>query len=243
MVRITLLFHGALNDFLPRRERATRFAREPHARTSIKHVIESCGVPHTEVGRVLVGGQPVALDDPVREGLALDVYPHPQAEAPTPPTPELRFVLDGHLGKLAVYLRMLGIDAAYTSGADDAALAATAASEARILLTRDRGLLKRRAVQFGFCILHDDPRDQAVAVVRRYRLSGALQPFRRCLRCNALLQPAAKADVLAALQPDTRRFYDEFMLCPACRRVYWKGSHYRRMQGLVAEVLARAGAP
>jgi hypothetical protein len=153
------------------------------------------------------------------------------------PLRQPRFILDTHLGRLAAYLRLLGFDALYRNDAGDEALAATAAAERRILLTRDRGLLKRGQVTHGYCLRTTDSRRQLAEVVRRFDLSGAARPFTRCLRCNGLLAPVPKEAVLDRLPPLTRRNYDEFGRCETCGKVYWKGPHYDRLRSLVAESL------
>lgn len=178
-----------------------------------------------------------------------------------------RFVLDTHLGRLASYLRLLGFDALYDKGADDETLAGLAANERasggydpqgyalqghdsqgsdsqgrRILLTRDRGLLKRGQVTHGYCLRSTDSREQLREVVHRFDLAGAARPFTRCLACNGELRPAAKEEVRHLLSEQTCRLYDEFGRCAACGRVYWKGGHYERMRDLVEEALGSGRA-
>jgi uncharacterized protein len=153
-----------------------------------------------------------------------------------------RFVLDGHLGRLAGYLRLFGFDVLYRHDYADAELARTSHEEGRILLTRDRGLLKRREVSHGYCVRATDPRRQIVEVLRRFDLFRSVSPFSRCLRCNGVLQPVDREEVLERLPPKTRKYYDEFDLCPSCDRLYWKGSHYERLARLVQEVLALGAA-
>ena len=146
---------------------------------------------------------------------------------------EPRFVVDNHLGRLAVYLRLLGFDTLYRNDYQDPELARTAGAEERILLTRDRRLLMRREVVYGCCLRSLQPREQLVEISRRYRLAERAQPFRRCLRCNHPLRRVTKAEVWDRLQPLTQQYYEEFALCPACDQVYWKGSHYEHMLELI----------
>ncbi len=135
----------------------------------------------------------------------------------------MRFVLDTHLGQLAVYLRMLGFDAVYSNDATDAVLAGISSAERRVLLTRDRGLLKRKIVEYGYCVRQTEPRAQLVCVLRRYDLAAAAQPWRRCVHCNGLLHPVDKAAILDRLEPKTKRYYDEFQQCEACGRSTGRG--------------------
>jgi uncharacterized protein len=150
------------------------------------------------------------------------------------------FILDNHLGKLARYLRLLGLDTLYVSdAADDAELAQTAHDEQRILLTRDRGLLKRSKVIYGYCLRTRDSLAQLTAVLHRFQLHEEITPWTRCLRCNGLLRPVAKEAILDRLEPKTRRYFDEFRICEACGQIYWQGSHFAHLQKIVAQ--ARAG--
>jgi len=196
-----------------------------------KHLAESAGVPHTEIGRIAVNGAAVGFDYQVGEGESVEIFPATAENCPM--AGEARFVLDNHLGRLAAYLRMMGFDAAYHNDLDDEALAVIADQEDRILLTRDRRLLMRKAVRRGYCPRSLDSYRQAEEVLRRFDLTSQVTPFRRCLRCNTLLTPVQKAEVLDQLEPLTRLYYDEFHHCPACGQIYWKGSHYERMLALV----------
>jgi uncharacterized protein with PIN domain len=146
------------------------------------------------------------------------------------------------LGVLATYLRLLGFDALYRNDFGDPELATIAADEGRVLLTRDRGLLKRKIVTYGHCLRATAPRRQVVAVVKRFALAGQAQPWQRCLRCNGLLETVEKAEVFDRLQPKTQRYYEQFQRCTACDRIYWQGSHHAHLAELVAAVLQEAGA-
>ena len=151
----------------------------------------------------------------------------------------MRFVLDVHLGRLATYLRLAGFDTVYRNDLDDAELAEIAAG-GRVLLTRDHELLKRRAVTRGYWVRTTAPRSQLAEVLRRFDLSGAVRPFSRCLRCNVLVRPVAKAEVAEELPPRTRQFYDEFVRCPTCDRIYWRGGHYDALRGLLEQAITEA---
>ena len=244
MGQASIRFYAQLNDFLPPGRRQVAHAYPLPGRTSIKDLIEAAGVPHTEVDLILVNGEPVDFAYLVQDGDHISVYPAftaidiaPLTPVRPQPLPEPRFVLDTHLGKLAVYLRMLGFDTLYRNDYDDETLANLAAGDRRILLTQDRGLLKRSVVTHGYYVRASDPRQQLVEVVRRFDLSGAIAPFRRCLRCNGLLAPVDKAAVAVRLPPRTREHYDEFHRCQGCGGIYWQGSHYARMQHFIARLL------
>jgi hypothetical protein len=201
-------------------------------RQSVKHLAESLGVPHPEIGQVQVNGQEGALSTITQDGDRVEVYPIPDG-CPVEP----RFVLDSHLGRLAAYLRMLGFDCLYQNDFDDEELAEIVQREGRILLSRDRRLLMRKAVVHGYCLRSLDSTEQMSEAIRRFHLTKRIVPFHRCLRCNHPLEPVAKEAVLDRLEPLTKLYFDEFQICPACQQIYWKGSHYDRMQALIERML------
>lgn len=202
-----------------------------NGRQSIKHLVESLGIPHTEVAWLAANGTRVAFDYLVQAGdhifvAGIQVDPLPDRSAAS-------FVLDSHLGSLAAYLRMLGFDARYRNDFSDPELAQIAASEGRILLTRDRRLLMRSAIIRGYWVRSKTPRQQIIEVLRRYRLFGFIQPFKRCLRCNGELKAVDKSAVLDRLEPLTKKYYDDFRICGDCGQVYWQGSHFERMSRFI----------
>jgi hypothetical protein len=148
---------------------------------------------------------------------------------------EPRFILDGHLGRLAAYLRMLGFDTLYQNHIQDSDLAEIAIRDNRILLTRDRRLLMRKSIGNGYCLRSLEPREQLTEVVNRFDLAGRVTPFKRCLRCNEILHNVDKKDILDRLLPLTKKYYEEFAFCPTCNQIYWKGSHFERMSVLIAD--------
>lgn len=245
MKRAEVRFYSELNEFVAawRRGRTTSYDFEVSG--SVKDLIEALGVPHTEVDLVLANGESVDFSYRVKDGDRISVYPPFEAMDISPllrlrpqPLRDLRFVADGHLGRLAAYLRMAGFDTVYRNDYQDEELASISASEKRILLTRDRGLLKRTVVTRGYCVRATNSREQFAEVLQRFDLAGLVTPFRRCVHCNELLQPTRKELITRRLQPETKLHYEEFSTCPACHRVYWKGSHYRRMLQLIDSVIA-----
>ncbi len=237
-------FYAELNDFLPPPRRQAAFTHPFQGRVSIKDMIESLGVPHPEVDLILANGASVDFDYLVQDGDRISVYPVFEALDIAPvvrlrpgPLREPRFILDAHLGRLAAYLRLLGFDALYRNDYEDAELARTSGEERRILLTRDRGLLKRREVTHGYCLRSTDSRTQVKEVIARFDLARQAAPFRRCLSCNGLLEPVAKEAVASDLPPLARRYYDDFFRCQDCQHLYWRGSHYQALKRIIEEVL------
>jgi uncharacterized protein with PIN domain len=218
--------------------------QESDGKVAVKHAVESLGVPHTEVDELRANGQRVGFDYALHGGDTIDVHawtPKADHSYLRPPLPRpVRFVLDTHLGRLAMYLRLLGFDALYRNDYNDDVLAELSQQEGRVLLTRDRGVLKRRIVDFGCCIRESNPREQLLSLIRRYQLLAEVEPWQRCLRCNGNLVAVDKAEIVERLEPKTKRYYDDFRRCANCGQIYWRGSHYERMQGFIDQVLVEA---
>jgi uncharacterized protein with PIN domain/sulfur carrier protein ThiS len=232
------LFHGPLADFLPRARRGIRFDYECARAATLKNAIEALGVPHTEVGRLLVNGEPATLQRIVRAGDAIEVFPPGAWEATGKEKgPDPFFLADAHLGGLARFLRMLGFDTLHDPALHDAEIRRIARDERRIVLTRDRELLKCREIARG-CYVHAVRVEAQLAeVAERYALAPRARPFTVCLRCNVALERVAKASVAERLPEKVRLLQSEFTRCPACDRIYWPGSHYQRMLAAMRRVV------
>jgi hypothetical protein len=233
-------FYEELNDFLPRERRGNSFTCSVAGTRSVKDAIESIGVPHTEVDLILVDGQSVGFDRVLRGGERVAVYPvferldiAPLQHLRPRPLRQPRFVLDTHLGTLARHLRLAGFDCLYRNDYHDSEIITAALAERRIILTRDKGLLKQRLVTHGYFVRATEPGEQLREVVRALQLETNLRPFTRCRECNAELRDVAKAEVLERLPQKVRAAYDRFQLCPGCGRVYWEGTHYVRLRRLL----------
>jgi len=223
-------FYAELADFLPRQRRGQSFEHAVLEHQSAKHVIEALGVPHTEVGLLLVNGEQVPMHRQLTQNDRVSVLPYFRCLRAAPPESPPRFIADAHLGRLARYLRFAGFDTLWKNAWSDADLVAIAGTEERIVLTRDRALLMHKALQFGCYVRDKEPLLQLADVARRYALDLMSTHNARCLECNALLQPVAKDDVTEQLLPGTREGFDDFWRCPVCLRTYWRGSHWRRMK-------------
>lgn len=244
MRQVYFRFYAELNELLPPTKRGSCFVRPFDTAASLKDAIEALGVPHTEIGLILINGESVDFSCPLKDRDRISVYPVFRSVDVNPLTRvrpafkgERRFALDNHLGKLAAYLRMLGFDSLYRNDYRDEELARISANQQRTLLTRDRGLLKRSIVIHGYLVRETHPQLQMIEVLSRFDLFASISPFRRCLHCNAPLQVVSKESIQHRLLPKTDQHYDEFHLCGECTRIYWKGSHYQRMQGLIASVI------
>jgi uncharacterized protein len=221
--------------FAAPQRRVEQFELRYDGTATLGHLAESLGVPLTEVGTLRVDGALATSAHQPRPGATIEIGP---VERPQPVPP--LFVLDVHLGKLARRLRLLGVDTAYRNDADDDELIAQAGRERRVLLTQDRGLLRRRALWKGGYVRGADPARQLADVIDRF--APPLAPWTRCTACNGLLTVVSKQDVLAEIKSGTRRHYDEYARCGNCRQVYWRGAHSRRINAIIrAARLAHPG--
>ncbi|MCX5074863.1 Mut7-C ubiquitin/RNAse domain-containing protein [Streptomyces sp. NBC_00513] len=239
---IQLTLAPELHVFAPPNRRAARVPMTTDGASSLGHVVESAGVPLTEVGRILVDGQEVPVSHVPREGESVEVFAvdRPQQVAQGHPDTPLRFLLDVHLGTLARRLRLLGVDTAYENeDIGDPALATRSAAERRVLLSRDRGLLRRREIFAGAYVYSDNPDEQLRDVLSRF--APKLTPWTRCTACNGSLREADKDSVGDRLEHGTQRSYDVFAQCADCERVYWRGAHHARLERIVDEAVAEFG--
>jgi uncharacterized protein with PIN domain len=243
-------FYEELNDFLapPRRKRTFTWSCPQDA--TVKHAIEALGVPHTEVDLILVNGESVGFSRLVQRNDRISVYPQFESFDITPlvrlrsrPLRNVRFITDAHLGGLAKYLRMLGFDTLTRDDRTAGEVIRVATSERRILLTRSRSLLMHRTVTHGFFVHEQRPLLQCEEVVSRLQLRARCRPFSRCLRCNVRLEELDRQAAASRLDPPTLKHFEEFRYCSSCHRVYWEGSHYRRMAELVERLSRQHRAP
>lgn len=242
----TFTIYDDLNFFLSRQHKNKPITREWDWKNSIKDSIESLGVPHPEIDLLIVNNTSVDFDYIMQDGDDVHVYPMPYYE--THPIenkirliPAIkgrpRFILDTHLGRLASYLRMMGFDTLYRNDYPDDELAEVSNAEGRILLTRDVGLLKRSLVVHGYYVRTIHPRERLHEITQRYNLAEQVEPFKFCLNCNGNLHEVDKANIADQLKENTATYYDVFHQCDSCEQIFWKGSHYNRMEKLLNEVL------
>ena len=243
----TIRFYATLNDLLPPHRRQTAFSHDVTLHTSIKDLIESFSVPHTEVDLVLINGEPVDFSYLVQDGDHISVYPvfksidiSTATRTRPPALSDARFILDVHLGKLAGFLRLLGFDVLYENEGDDEELAQISSSQNRIMLTRDRRLLMRNAVVYGCCVRATESRQQLLEIIERFDLLNQIKLFQRCLRCNEPLEAINKEAVLNRLPPKVRESHHDFHICRRCDQVYWPGTHHEKMQDFINAIIREA---
>lgn len=244
IIRIKLRFYGNLNKLLKKKFRDTGFIRPLPEPTSVKDLIEGCGVPHTETDLILINSCPSAFDTVVTGGELVSVYPFfssfdlPVKDKLQFPEPnQVRFLVDVNLGKLARYLRMSGFDAAYDNKASDPQLIKQMQKENRALLTRDKKLLMHSVVKHGYLVRSINPEDQLEEVFERYNLFGKTDSYTRCILCNTELKSVPKEAVIDDLEPLTKKYFNHFSRCPQCGQIYWRGSHRDRLNSKVKNLL------
>lgn len=236
-------FYEELNDFLPPGKRKIKFEHKYSGRNSIKDIIESLGVPHTEVDMILVNGSSVNFSYIIKDKDEISVYPvfesfdisdvqHLRAK----PLRNPKLILDVHLGTLARYLRVLGFDSKYENDLSDDEIVKISAEEKRTILTRDKGILKRNNVTHGYWIRNEKPEEQLKEVVRRFNLKDAIKEFARCLECNSKLEPIDKEKIIDRLPEKVKERQDKFRYCSSCDKIYWEGTHFEKMKKLIERV-------
>lgn len=233
----TFRFYEELNDFLPPRKRKKDISVSFKQRNSVKDMIESLGVPHTEIDLILANQDSVDFSYIVQGNDRISVYPMFESfdisslnRLRPEPLRKVRFVLDSHLGKLAKYLRMLGFNTLYNNQYKDSELVEIASSNGdRILLTRDVGLLKHKQISHGHFVRNTDPKKQIKEILDRFDLRDMVKPFKLCVNCNGLLSKIGKEKIRNRVPADIFNHLDHFVICNDCEQIYWKGSHYHRM--------------
>ena len=226
--RIQFRFYGRLNDFLKPEKRQTTLSVRYRQPRSIKDAIESLGIPHVEIGLVVIDKEIVSDGQCLGGGERIAVYPHSELTE-EPPQKPLSFQVDENMGKLAKWLRLIGFDAKYEKSLLDDEVVLRAETENRILLSRDVGLLKRRALSRGYFVRSTQPHEQLIEVIERFGLSKHARPFSRCLMCNGTLQFATKNAILDQIPDGIGATVEAYKQCHRCDKVYWRGSHYSRL--------------
>jgi len=233
-------FYEELNDFLPSEKQKKLFPYVFNGNPSVKDAIEAMGVPHVEVDLILVNSLPVDFSYILKNEDFVSVYPVFESfdiasvsHLREKPLRDVKFVADVHMGKLARYLRLCGFDTYYSTDSDDRDIINISLSDKRVILTRDKELLKNKKVTHGYWIRSVYPDEQLKDVLLRFDLKKKTALFTRCMECNGLLEDVSKKEILNRLLPKTRQYYRKFKKCRQCNRIYWNGSHYQRMKGWI----------
>ena len=238
--QVKLRFYEELNDFLPKDKKKKRFEHNFIDRTSVKDLIESLGVPHTEIDLILVNSKSVGFDYIINDGDDISVYPVFESldisniqHLRSKPLRQPKFICDVHLGRLARYLRMIGFDVYYKNDLSDEKIVKISSKERRAILTRDIGLLKRNEVTHGYYVRNTKVEEQVKEIMSRFDLQKSIKEFSRCIECNEPLVTVEKNKMLDELLPKIIQSQDEFYRCPSCKKIYWKGTHYQQMLSFI----------
>ncbi|MBT8377972.1 MAG: Mut7-C ubiquitin/RNAse domain-containing protein [Ignavibacteria bacterium] len=241
--KVTFRFYEELNDFLPKEKKKRRFIHNYIDRVSVKDVIESLGVPHTEVDLILLNGNSVGFDYLINNDDDLSVYPvfesldisdvqHLRAT----PLRKPKFVADVHLGRLTKYLRMMGFNVSYKNNFNDDEIVGISLDEKRAILTKDRGILKRNEVTHGYWVRSTKVKEQTVEILKRFDLKKQIKEFSRCIECNQLLILVQKEKIADELPTKVAQSQNKFYRCPSCKKLFWKGTHYHKMLSFIQSV-------
>jgi uncharacterized protein with PIN domain len=247
-VRVCISFNGDLKDLLKNDGKGQWIPVEFPGKRSVKDLVQSLGVPHTEVGKIRIKDQWIDPGYILHEGDTVEVFPVSPGKTIID-MDNHGFICDVHLWKLARRLRLLGFDTRFNPQWDDAELADISQEQGLILLTRDRGLLKRNKVERGLLIRNTDPEKQVSEVLYRLQISSKAEPLTRCLVCNGLLEPVStpgelfEKKIKPQLPPKILDWCKEFHFCPTCEKVFWKGSHYKKLACMIERYLTPSPQP
>ncbi len=231
-----LRFYEELNNFLPKEKKKIRFTHQFNNNPTVKDMIESFDIPHTQVDLILVNDKSVDFSYIVQDGDNISVYPVFESlniknisKVREEPLREIKFLVDFHLGKLARYLRMLGFDTLYQNKYNPSKIIKISKSEKRIIISKSRQLLKIKDITHGYCLTESNPEKQLKKVLYRFDLYANINPFSRCIICNTKLKPVNKETVIDKIPEKVKELHQEFATCQNCKKIYWKGTHYENM--------------
>ena len=244
MNSLYIRFYEELNDFLPQNKRKLKYEIQFSGKQTVKNIIQSQNIPHTEVDLIIVNGESVNFDYLVKNNDHISVYPEFEALDISPiyklrkkPLRITKFVLDVHLGKLTKYLRLMGFDAKYENNFSDKEIVEIAIKEKRIILTCDTGILKRALVERGYKVRNKTPKNQLTEIFKRFDLYDNIKLLKRCSKCNGVVTKIKKKEVETQLLPQIINRYDDFYQCKNCRQIYWKGDHYINFKKLLSGIM------
>ncbi|MCP4760952.1 MAG: hypothetical protein GY870_04160 [archaeon] len=236
-MKIFIQFERHFDFFLTNNKKSSQFVYCLNRKASIKDIIESLGVPHTEVGHLDFNNQEIDFSYiPVSQGVLTVHAIHLPFNVMIPsvlrpmPFNNIKFIADINVIKLGRLLILLGFDVNYSSHYSDNKIADIAEKECRIVLTRDTDLLKRKKIIFARRVKANLPYDQLIEVINFFGLQKLILFFSRCSACNIKLEIVEKNDVIHLLEPKTKKYFDNFFQCPQCKKIFWKGSHYENIQ-------------
>ncbi|MBU0999715.1 Mut7-C ubiquitin/RNAse domain-containing protein [Patescibacteria group bacterium] len=244
MPKATFRFYEELNDFLLKHIRKVDFEVEFKGQRSIKDMVEALGVPHTEIDLILANGKSVDFSYILQDGDRISVYPVFESlnianitRLREVPLRKTRFIADVNLDDIVKYMRLLGFDVYCESTLSDKEIIEISKGENRIILTKSKKLLKFREVSHGIFIRPGTTAEQVKRIIDHLNIKDQVRPFSRCLRCNSLIEPVSKNEIMDRIPPRTKTFCDEYSQCKSCDKVYWDGTHFINMKKVINHIL------
>ena len=240
---VNLTFHNDLQMLLKKSHEGKMVEYALERRASLKDIIESQGIPHTEVAQILLKNIELGFGFIPGGGEAIDILPFSEeisvfTSTLLRPQPicSLKFMVDINVQKLARNLRLIGFDTTLVPVMRLVEIGNVATNQQRILITRNRELLKCNTVIHGHLLRSENHVIQLQETVKLYKLKLHIKPFSRCMACNGDLISVAKQDITHRLEPLTQKYFNTFKCCNDCEKIYWQGSHHKQMLQLIAEV-------
>ena len=244
MPNVIIRFYEELNDFLPENKRKTDVDVVLKGRQSIKDMIESLGVPHTEVDLILVNNRSVDFRYILQDNDRISVYPVFERLNITHitrlrkiPLRRNKFIADINLGNIVKYMRVLGLDVYHDSLLSNRDIIEISNNKNRIILTQNKKLLKFKDVSHGMFIRPGTTIEQIRRIIDYLDIKNDMKPFSRCLGCNTQLRSVQKNNILDRIPPKTKEWCHEYGQCPSCDKIYWKGTHFMKMEKVVKQIL------
>jgi len=244
--KVQFRVYAELNDFLRSDRRQVVFEYFYHGPVTIKEAIENQGIPHSSVDLVLVNGEPVDFSYHLADNDFISVYPVFElmdistiSKIRKDTLRNIRFIVDAHLGKLAKNLRIMGFDTLYRNNYKDDEIRLIARLQLRIILTRDKGLLMAKDVTRGYYVRSVNSKEQISEVVRKFDLYSKIDSLSRCLICNRKLAEVSTRVVPPDILDTLGKGFDVYFKCRHCRKIYWKGSHYKSMVEAILQYIKK----
>jgi uncharacterized protein len=232
-----------LNAFLPSHQQKKDFTIQIDSNTQIQELLDILKLPISKVDLILLNGESAGLDYQLNAGDRISIYPVFETfnidsinRLREIPLRRLRFACDVHLGKLAKYLRMLGLDVFYKNDIYYYQIINLSLEQERIILTKDNELVKDKRITRAYLVKQSNPRMQLFEIISYFDLIGIIKPLSRCLKCNLSVQPVEKNSIKKQVPAPILNLHQSFMKCYGCKRIYWMGSHYQAMMNWISRI-------
>ena len=245
MSKVIFRFYEELNEFLPKQRRKKDFQVDFEGRRSLKDMIEALGVPHTEIDLILVNGKSVNFAYVLQDWDRVSVYPVYEClnienvtRLRKVPLRKTKFIADIHLGDIVKYMRALGFDVCFDPSLSTRKIIEISKQKSRIILTKSRQLLKFKEVTHAIFIRPGTTAEQIKGILDYLDIKDRIKPFSRCLCCNSVLKNVSKESIAERIPPKTKELCDQYTYCKFCDKVYWRGTHFIKMNKAIDHILS-----